>query len=204
MRSEARRFLIGLSAALAVSSAGCLGDPPIEERWTRLEILDVRTANGDSLRAGSGADLLVRGRITYRGIVTGFVAAQVVSSDSLAPRGVRFDADDDPEAMARDVARVLAQGQSLSGASRAVTGFDHLIQGVEFELAVTVPAFSEARDSLHPPGVFVVLYLGEGEEVEMSADEDTLIVTPFDADERQVLAAGLVLYPIGPGELLRP
>ncbi len=170
-----------LTGVIAFVAVGCFDEPPLEDRWTRLDLRDVSWVSDDEgVRA-----LRVRGEVTYRAILTGSVGVEVRRSEVFGPDALHLDADDDRLTMARDVARLFEESMPVSGEARLVTGWDHLVQGFEFTL---YPAVSGADST----GLFVVFYLGDGERME-TEEADTLIVTPWDAEERQVLPCAVPL-----------
>ncbi len=174
---------------------GCLGEPEIDERWTLLEFLSSDPVPGKNLLPGDPLDVSVSGQIIYRQIQTGFLVAEVRYSDSLSPAALALDPDDHSLAMAYGVERVLNNSVTVGRATRAVTGFDHLIQTVDFNFAAAIPAdmFAGDPDSVANRGLFLVLYLGEGEEIELDSGADSLVVTPFPVDEYEVLYTGFAL-----------
>ena len=50
-----RASMIGLCVAATAALPGCLGEPPIEDRWTKLEILEAAAAS-----AAPGSSVPVR------------------------------------------------------------------------------------------------------------------------------------------------
>lgn len=183
----------------AVLMPGCLGEPPIEERWTLLEI-----ANGPDVTEivpGQSTPISLTARITYREILTGAVIAEVRASTSLQPGDTGFENDSDPLGEARDVDEVLRNSVSLGFATRAVTGFDHLVQ----EIPLTIDAAgltppipnSTAADSLQgsASGLFLVVYFGQVDEVEIQGGEEIDVVTPFFSDQWDILSSGVELTP---------
>jgi hypothetical protein len=185
--------------ALAGLLSGCLGDPPIEERWTRLEVMSGPDAA--SIVPGQPTTISVTARITYREILTGAVIAEVRASTSLQPADTGFEFDSDPLGEARDVDEVLRNSVSLGFASRAVTGFDHLVQDIPLTIdsaGLTPPIpNSTAADSLQgtASGLFLVVYFGQVDEVEIAGGEEIDVVTPFFSDQWEILSTGVELTP---------
>lgn len=190
--------LAGLAAALALAGAGCLGEPPLDERWTLLEIAEATPARGVSVPADRPIAVNVRGRITYRAVRTGFVVAELRYSESISPAMVSLDPREHTLENARTVEYILANSVTAGRATRAVTGFDHLIQDLDLAFTAPVPAglTAAAGDSAATRSLFLVMYLGEGDEVELPAGGDSLVVTPFGVDDVQVLFTG---YPVRVG-----
>ena len=80
-------------------------------------------------------------------------------------------------------------------ATRLVTGFDHLMRTVDLEFSTRVPPamLSGGPDSLATRGLYLVLYMGEGEEIELPGGADSLVVTPFAVEDSEVLFCGFPL-----------
>jgi hypothetical protein len=177
-----------LSLPLPLALAGCLGEPGIEDTWTRLD-LSSPTA-GESVAVGVDT-LVVRGEVVYRSILTGFIVAEVRVSDVIAPNMVNLDADAERMDVLDDVDRILQNSTSAGFGAVPFTGWDHLIQDVNVALAADVPA--------PPPGggVYLVLYLADGEEVELPTGEEVLVIDPFDFRATEVLPMGVELSPGG-------
>jgi hypothetical protein len=163
---------------------GCLGEPSVEDRWTKLEILQATPA--DPAAWAAGGPVTVRARITYRELLTGFLVADLRESPTLTPADTGFEDGDDHLGMARDVDLVLASSTTLAHDARPVTGFDHLIQ--EVTLSFDAPAASGTGT------LFLVLYFSENvEEVELPDGAEIEIVTPLLSTERDILSAGIEL-----------
>lgn len=170
-----RALFLGVAVAL---SSGCFDAPEIEDRWTRLDLLD----------AGLSADasvVEVEGKVTFRTILTGSVVAELCASDSIAASEVGFGPNDSREEMARGVALVLGHARSLGRETLLVTGFDHLERRVRFELPASGVSAGEQ--------LFLVFYLADVDEIEGEDGEMREVVTPFDSEEREVLPAGRIL-----------
>jgi hypothetical protein len=184
-----------VAAALLLACGGCLGEPPIDERWTLLEFESATPALGAAVAADSTLTVSVRGRITYREIQTGFLVAELRYSDTLAPADVPLDPEVHSLEHALAVERILANSVTAGRATRAVTGFDHLIQAIDLRFTAPVPAGlgTAAGDSAATRGLFLVLYLGEGDLQELPAGGDSLVVTPFDVEASRTLFCG---YPL--------
>lgn len=183
------------SAALLVP--GCLGDPPIEERWTRLEFAQAPSVT--EVAPGQSTPITLTARLTYREILTGFVIAEVRRSDTLTADDVEFERTDDPLLLAREVDRVIAESTSLGFASRAVTGFDHLIQEIPLEIDAGFPppaADGTAVDSTAVAGgagMFLLLYIGDVDEVELRNGDEIEVVTPRLSEANELLTVGVEL-----------
>jgi hypothetical protein len=193
-------LLSGLLLGLA-TLAGCLGEPEVEDRWTLLEILAVNPPADAVHSSDQPLDLTITSRITYRNILTGFLVAEVRYSDVLPPASVNLDPEEHTEAVALDVDRILANSVTAGRASKVITGFDHLMQDVEFTFTAQVPAgmFAGSPDSVSQRGMYLVVYVGEGEEIRRPGQPDSLVVVPFVSTEYEILHTGLELDIIPPG-----
>jgi len=173
--------------ALTFIAAGCLGEPGIEDRWTRLDILDVQPPV-EELTPGASVTLNVRGAVTYRSILTGTVAMEIRSSGE--PMDLFFN-EADRLGTAIGIEAFLENSSVLVGDTRSVTGFDHLIQEIDFTLDVAVPSVSEGP-------VALVFYFGDGETIELPSGEEVVLVKPFSSEERHVLPGGVMI--VDPGD----
>lgn len=184
-----------VAATLLLACGGCLGEPPLDERWTLLEFESATPAPGAAVVADSTLTVSVRGRITYREIQTGFLVAELRYSDTLAPADMPLDPEQHTLDHALAVERILANSVTAGRATRAVTGFDHLIQSIDLRFTAPVPAGLgvAAGDSSATRGLFLVLYLGEGDLQALPAGRDSLVVTPFGVEASRTLFCG---YPL--------
>jgi hypothetical protein len=184
----------GPLGAAALLLPGCLGEPPIEERWTLLEI--VGEPSLAPVVPGQAAPISLTARVTYREILTGAVIAEIRASTMLGPGDTGLENDSDPLGAARDVDEILRNSVSLGFATRAVTGFDHLVQEIPLtiETAGMTPEVPEGAvaDTLAGParGLFLLLYFGEVEEEENEEGDEIEVVTPFFSDEWDILSTG--------------
>jgi hypothetical protein len=177
-----------LAAAAAWPLAGCpLDKPKIEDRWTRLDFTATSLVPGQSMAAGP-VPITVGADITYRSIVTGFAVAELRGSATVTSGSVGIHPGADRLRMAHDIDALLANSVTLGRATRAVTGWDHLIQHVDFAFTGDVP-------SPPPAGLFLVCYLGSGAKLRRADGTDSLIVTPFNSDAYELLPVGMGLQP---------
>jgi hypothetical protein len=187
-----------LLGAGAVALGGCLGKPEIQDRWTRLDVVSSNLEPGAVLPSGV-TTITVRTAITYRHIVTGFAVAELRASSSLPASSVQLAATHgqldqaDRERMAADVDRVLANSVTMGRATRAITGWDHLIQRIDFSFRARVPAASDSAAT----GLFLICYLGAGDEMRRADGTDSLIVTPFPSTSYEILPVGMELAVAG-------
>lgn len=194
-----RRVLALLPCALAL--AGCLGKPEIEDRWTRVDLLGTNLVANQVIAPGSAESVSVSTTITYRHIVTGFLVTELRVSGTMSAADVALNANAPRERMALDIDQLLRNSVTAGRATRAITGWDHLIQRVDLTFAGAVPT---ALDTTVAPGgtplgVFLLCYLGSGDEVRRADGTDTLIVTPFDSRQYEILPVGLELSVPGSG-----
>jgi hypothetical protein len=182
-----------LPAALAALVAfGCvLDEPTIDERWTLVEFLSMNPRPEQNVSATQPINVSVKGRITYRRIVTGFLVAEVRYSDTISPQNVALATDEHTLEIAQDVDRILANSVSTGRATRAVTGFDHLMQDLNLNFTAQVPAALTTPGA--PGGLYLVLYMGEGEEIQLQNGTDSLVVTPFVSTNEEILHTGYTL-----------
>ncbi len=180
----------------AVLLAGCeaFDEPEIEDRWTRLDFAASNVTPGQIVPAGGSLPINVRAAITYRSILTGFVIAEVRASSTITPAQVTLHPDAPRELMAANIDSLLANSVSVGRATRAVTGWDHLIQHIDLAFTGSAPMDTSGAP---PAGLFLVCYLGSGEEVELQNGQDSLIVTPFPSAQYEILPVGLELS-VGP------
>ena len=177
---------------LALAAAGCLEEPKLEDRWTRVDMTGASLAPAQSVPAGSVLPVQVSTDIYYRRIVTGYAVAELRASTTFSPGTLVLDPNADRLRMANDMDRLLATSVSMGREARAVTGWDHLIQHIDFAFTGIVPG--TVTDSLGTgptAGLFLVCYLGSGVKVELPSGADTVIVTPFLSAPTQILPVGL-------------
>lgn len=182
---------LALSCALL---AGCLTKPPVEESWTKLEILDVQSS------APSPEDTLgavnVRARITYRAIVTGSIVADVryVADPAIVAdlAANPLDAREPQLESAQRIDALIQSTTSVGFAHQLVTGFDHLIR--EVDLAIEGDPFTPDSVAVDSSGAFLlVLYMADVDEVELESGEEILEVTPYFTTDLEILSAALVV-----------
>lgn len=184
------RSRLGIVAAAAFLLTGCFDAPEIEDRWTRVDLTGSSVIANQALPPSSSQTITLGADVTYRRIVTGFAVAELRSSSSVSNLSVQLD----PEAeqrlgMARDIDRILAGSTSLGRMTRAVTGWDHLIQHIDFTFTATTPAAGDPSAA----GLFLLCYLGSGVEVELPGGGDSVIVTPFTSEPYEILPVGMEL-----------
>jgi hypothetical protein len=189
-RGSATALLLAGSALLG----GCLGEPKIEDKWTRIDLVGASVRPNQLLPAASAQVINVKTRITYRSILTGFAVVELRKSSSITTGGVVVDPDASREPMAYDIDRILANSVTLGRATRAVTGWDHLQQ----ELDLTFTGATPASGDTSAAGLFLLCYMGAGDEVERQDGSDTLIVTPFISSQVHLLPIGMELAVASP------
>jgi hypothetical protein len=189
-RIGAWRWLAG--ATLALAAAGCLDEPKLEDRWTRVDMTGASLAPSQPVPAGSTIPVQLGSDIYYRRILTGYAVAELRASTTFSAGTLLMDPDADRLRMATDMDRLLATSVSMGREARAVTGWDHLIQHIDFSFTGVVPG--TVTDSLGTgptAGLFLVCYLGSGVEIELPSGADSVIVTPYPSAPYQILPVGL-------------
>ena len=194
---QRRLGVMAMMAALLClcATAGCLEEPEIDERWTLMEMMSSSPRPGQAVSPSQTLSVTVDGQITYRTIRTGFLVAEVRYSPDLPPRALALDPAEHTLTTSRQVARVLNSSVTAGRATKAVTGFDHLVQRINFAFDAIVPAgmLSGDPDSVANRGLYLVLYLAEGEEIDLADNRDSLVVTPLPVDEYELLFTGFAL-----------
>jgi hypothetical protein len=190
----ARLRLLGLGTLLALAGTGCLGAPKIEDRWTRVDLRQTNLAVGQSVAAGSTIPVTLGSDITYRRIVTGYAVAELRASTTLTPAQLAMRPDGDRLRMASNIDTLLATSVSMGRMVRAVTGWDHLIQHIDFAFTGVVPSTVTDSTGTGPvAGLFLVCYLGSGVRIELPSGADSIAVTPFRSSPQEILPVGLPL-----------
>ena len=181
-------------AAIVASLAGCLWEPKIEDQWTRVDLESASVVPLQAVPAGSSITLTGRANVTYRRIVTGVVVAELRAGSAAAAIVVHPDAERLPMATAID--QILQSSVSMGRDTRLVTGWDHLIQPFDFSVSASVPAAFDSSGAR--TGLFLLCYLGSGTEVELPNGTDSLVVTPLNSSQYQILPVGMALTVTGP------
>jgi hypothetical protein len=197
MRAKTRaRAASAAALAAALVAPGCLEEPTLEERWTKLEILGASPTTPDDFATGDSTTVNVRARVTFRKILTGDVVAELRYSDVVDAGDVDLKAEAPELASAQDVDRILQNSVALGTSTVLVTGFDHLIREIDMSFAAVAPPapIGVPVDSTGAiPGLFLVLYMGDAEEMENDDGTETLVIDPFLTTEREILSAGMEL-----------
>ncbi|HXJ69682.1 MAG TPA: hypothetical protein VNM39_12300 [Verrucomicrobiae bacterium] len=179
-------------ATLALVLAGCLDAPKIEDRWTRVDMAGASLAPSQPVAAGSTIPVQVSSDIYYRRILTGYAVAELRASTSISPGMLQMNPNANRLQMANDMDRLLATSVSMGREARAFTGWDHLIQHMDFAFTGVVPGTVTDSVGTGPTaGLFLVCYLGSGVKVERQDGTDTVIVTPYTSSPYQILPVGL-------------
>jgi hypothetical protein len=179
-------------ATLALVLAGCLDAPKIEDRWTRVDMAGASLAPSQPVTAGSTIPVLVSSDIYYRRILTGYAVAELRASTSISPGMLQMNPNANRLQMATDMDRLLATSVSMGREARAFTGWDHLIQHMDFAFTGVVPGTVTDSVGTGPTaGLFLVCYLGSGVKDERQDGTDTVIVTPYASSPYQILPVGL-------------
>jgi hypothetical protein len=183
------------ACAIAVLLAGCFDEPKLEDRWTRVDVTGASVVPNQMLPPSSSQSITIGADITYRRIVTGFAVAELRASSTVPTSSVLVLPDAPRLPMAQNIDRILANSVTMGRMTRAVTGWDHLIQHVDFTFTGVTPAASDS--AAH--GLFLLCYLGSGERVELQGGGDSIIVTPFLSEPTQILPVGMPLAVAGSG-----
>lgn len=181
---------------LAVGLVGCFDEPGIEDTWTRVDIDTSNIQQSQVLAGGATVPIFVSTSVTYRAIRTGFAVAELRSSSTVSAASVAVGPNAPRTIMAQDIDRILANSVTCGRATRAVTGWDHLIQKIDFQFDGHVPAASDS--SATGGGLFLLCYLGSGDKIERQDGTDTLVVTPFNSTQYEILPVGMELMISGP------
>ncbi len=192
-----RRRTLGASvllALLAFTSGGCLGEPKVEDRWTRVDIAGANLVAAQPVQAGTSLPVQVSANITYRRLLTGFAVAELRASTTMSAATLQLRPDADRLRMANDIDRLLATSVSMGRMTRAITGWDHLIQRIDFSFTGVVPgAITDSLGTGPVAGLFLVCYLGSGVDIQLANGTDSVAVTPFASNPYQILPVGLPL-----------
>ncbi len=192
-----RRRTLGASvllALLALTSGGCLGEPKVEDRWTRVDIAGANLVAAQPVQAGTSLPVQVSANITYRRLLTGFAVAELRASTTMSAATLQLRPDADRLRMANDIDRLLATSVSMGRMTRAITGWDHLIQRIDFSFTGVVPgAITDSLGTGPVAGLFLVCYLGSGVDIQLANGTDSVAVTPFASNPYQILPVGLPL-----------
>jgi hypothetical protein len=188
------RALVACIVTMLLALASCLGEPEIDKRWTLLEFVDVSPDPGATNSASQPVNVSVKGRITYRRIVTGFLVAEVRYSNTVLPASLALDPSKHTLEVAEDVDRIIANSVTAGRATRIVTGFDHLMQTIDLNFTAQVPA-AMFPGGTGPPvgGLYLLLYMGDGDEIQLQNGRDSLVVTPFVSTDQEILHTGFAL-----------
>jgi hypothetical protein len=179
-------------AGLALALAGCLDAPKLEDRWTRVDMLGASLAPAQPVTAGSTIPVQVSSDLYYRRILTGYAVAELRASTTFSPGSLQLAPGADRLRMANDMDRLLATSVSMGREARAVTGWDHLIQHIDFAFTGVVPgSVTDSVGTGPTAGLYLVCYLGSGVKVERQDGTDTVIVTPYPSTPYQILPVGL-------------
>jgi hypothetical protein len=110
-------------------------------------------------------------------------------SPTITPASVALNPDQHTLRDAESIDRILANSVTAGRATRASTGFDHLMQDIDLNFTAQLPAGAATTG-----GCYLLLYMGDGDEVERVNNTDTLIVTPFVSTQKEVLHTGFAIH----------
>lgn len=188
-RIASAALLAVLGAAVGLGLAGCFDAPKLEERWSRIDIVHSNRTPFETVTLGAQESVDVQTTVTYRRILTGYAVAELRASATIDPATVSVAPNADRMRMASDIDSLLAHSVTLGRAIIPVTGWDHLIQPLDFRFSGQVPMVLDSTGAGHG-GVFLLCYMGSGQKVER-IQGDTIIVTPFLSTEMQILPVGM-------------
>jgi len=188
MRRIPTRAVLALLVIGATALLGCLDAPTIDETWTKLEFLSVTPGPKQTRTASQPINVSVKGRVTYRSILTGFLVAEVRYSPTITPKSVALNPDEHTLRDAESIDMILANSVTAGRATYPSTGFDHLMQDVDLTFTAQLPAGATTTG-----GCFLLLYMGNGTKIERQGEPDTLIVTPFRSTSKEILHTGFAL-----------
>src|SRR6185436_11440621 len=172
----------------AVLLAGCFDEPEIEDRWTRVDVIASNVAPFQTFSAGSQDSITVQAKVTFRRILTGYAVIELRAS-TIPTTAVAIHPDAPRVPMATAIDSIIANSVSCGRATRAVTGWDHLIQNFTLGFTGAVPATSN--------GLFLLCYLADGDEIELANGSDSLVIAPYTSTPNEILPVGMELG-IGP------
>jgi len=191
-----RRAAILMLATASTTLSGCLWEPRIEDQWTRVDIESASVTPLQTVTYGSSLALNGRANITYRRILTGVVVAELRASTAVPAAGLLVHPDAERVPMAAAIDQILQSSVSMGRDTRLVTGWDHLIQPFDFSFSASVPAAFDSTGA--PTGLFLLCYLGSGTEIQLPGGADSLVVTPLNSSQYQILPVGMALTVTGP------
>lgn len=170
-----------LAWVLAPLCVGCLGEPDVDDRWTRLDVLAP-----DPVAMIEGETLNVTGAITYRTILTGDVIAELRISDVVGYDAVNLTPEADRMGVLEDVELILSNSQTVESAFFRVTGWDHLIQELQFQFDA-----SALPTDLGAGGMYVILYFGTVDDMELPDGSEVTVIEAADFRESEILPTGV-------------
>ena len=196
MSARPRHAAVVMLAVIVTSLAGCLWEPKIEDQWTRVDIESASVVPLQAVPAGSSLTLNGRANVTYRRILTGVVVAELRASSAVPAAATLVHPDAERVPMATAIDQILQSSVSMGRDTRLVTGWDHLIQPFDFSFSASAPAAFDSSGARN--GLFLICYLASGTEVQLPNGTDSLVVTPLNSSQYQVLPVGMALTVTGP------
>lgn len=176
--------LAGLASLLLLS--GCLGEPEIEDRWTRLDVVEVEDGAIDP--ETDDPALRIRGRITYRTILTGSLIMEIRSSDTFGAKDLDLREEADRLVATRQIVTLLESSGTQASATRVATGFDRLIQEVDFFFPGSLPTPGPGGS------LYAVFYFGDVDEIDVPGEqEDIVVITARDFEAEHILPGAKLL-----------
>ena len=195
LSSPARLAAAALLLTGPLVLGGCFDAPKLEDRWSRIDLVGGNVTAFQDMPLGAPESISVQADITFRSILTGFVIADLRVSPTMAPTSVHVTPTASRQPMAQDIDSLLQHSYTVGRATRAVTGWDHLIQRVDLGFHGMVPAVLDSS-GMTGGGLFLLVYLGSGDKVERIGLPDTLIVTPFRSADYKILPVGMTFHTV--------
>ena len=178
------RTVVGFICVFGLS--GCLGEPEIEERWTRI---DLQTPQPSSpITPGTAVPITVAGEIVYRSIITGSIVAEVRVSTTIPTGSTILDPDVSRLELLDTVDHILVNSVSAGFGVIPFTGWDHLIQDINIPFTADIPAPGSGT-------VFLLLYLADADEIELPTGEEVIVIDPFDHTAMEAFPVAIELIP---------
>ena len=196
-----RRFA-GRLALLALAAAvlpGCFDAPRLEDLWTRVDIDSANINPYQTLTLGASESVEVHTTVTFRHVVTGYAVAELRVSPSITAGSLPISPDASRLPMAQAIDTLLQHSASIGRALVPVTGWEHVVQRIDFAFSAAVPGALDTTGT-SPGGLFMLCYLGSGVVVNRPGLADTVLVTPLGSAQYQLLPIGMSLTAVaGPG-----
>lgn len=199
MSARPRSLALLAVGVVAFAGAGCFDEPPIEDRWTRVDMAAATFVPTQPVVPGAPCSVSVHTTITYRAIVTGYVVTELRATGVYSPTTLPVGPNVPRVTMAQAIDDLLRNSAPMGRSVRAITGWDHLIQPMDMAFTGWVPTVLDSAGGApgSPISLFLVSYLASGEEIELADGSDSVVVTPFVSSQAQVLPVGMPVLVAG-------